>query len=1354
MATSPKDTSLSSAFKHSFDQPLENMATTFQALGMEGWEDFLRDLVETPENYEAAAGKFINAQSEDWWDHNWEYFPRALFEQAGQIAGSMATRVGGGALGSLAGPWGTAAGLLLGPALFEAVQLAGPIAYERARNNKREEPTWDDWKGALSASAFSGALNALGIRNVGVLNNIGKAGQTAKRTAKAIASEGGTEWLQGYTEQVGGTLGTEPYKDLVRGVKGADMTQEQRDSFTGLLSPYYPDKTYVDASRLGQYIQGLDHKAARGEGLLGAGAGGVTQAGTDIGKAAVQAGAEKLGVTAARSKKSAEKTLTEKKKAREEGVFPDVQDSIRKAEAEKKVLLKEKLPNLAETMSPLEVDTFTRKILLDQDDMVQEYLGDDGAMQKVDKELGAVKETIAGLGLNKKDQKSVFKDVLDELQRAPDEYTINLADIDHDYGPGEMDSLDFFDMSAVEDFAKNRASTYQTDFTATLDEGRFEGTNVPYGGDALWKTAPELFPLTAGGSTLGYNVFPLGSVHQVYTDPQIGFMRDAPKGPLDPTFMSYSPLIQHLEGRWENKEDKVDFPKKLINNEPIPAAEMMRWLYIKTPGSTAGRLHGDFQATKTEKSKSKIARQAIESGVAEFLQDRINAGEKVTKQEVLDVYTKHRSNFKSVLLSSSAREVRPDDDVRQPLTLKGVGENVAEVMALPRSFGPLVGSREWAANEAKLPGESAYSLEEGDMAIFEDASNTYLGRVYQKIKKEEIEKSEILPDDYQDIGDPRTNERLADEWVDVVEPRIKKKMKGYLDLAPVINILTPPKVDASQRAIEPYAPKHGTSYQFDQHTGEGTDNLRRLGEDLEMPLIYTPEITNRTKEQFALDDANRDQDMPFLAKLRSWVESRANRKKTDPAVYDDGDRTHAWTDPSTLAWWRGGMFAHIDEKYQNAKGALLAEIQSRLHGYAQDPDQSEIYRSHVKNKDAMSEKEKDQYREGTKITSAWDAVLSNPELQYGSLTGGAKELGKTILLPFLPKEAMGTRSDDSVFPGVRFQEDMARTETPVFPGDIAEAFRSYLKNYVDKEKIKAFDKRADEFSENEIGPAAFDVAVAAFQQTQPFASIGLNLTEAQTKEYLKDIKHGKDSTFWLGPSRWRKNLVRMGLLDEEFVEDPEVVATVDDALSLAKNTLINVAASKRDAFIAQNQEIYRDALLAVPGLTDIALPFIENTAPSHKEYKDVKKTFDGSQVRDADIRPDYPLKADWPKALLQASIVKTLQHDPDITHIYIPDAGYGNAPRTPYFQALEEAQKIADKFDLDFKVVDEFTANIYNPKTGRREQGPVKTRALEIAPLRERWVLYGGPEGYQKGGLVKKATNQVLNYGDYGRRYI
>ena len=184
MATTPKDTSLSSAFRYAVDQPLENMATTFQALGMEGWEKFMRDIVEEPENYEVAAGEFINAQGEGF---NWEYFPRAIFEQAGQIAGSLATRAGGAAIGATAGPGGAVAGALLGPALFEAVQIAGPVALERAKNEGREEPNWEDWTGALGTAAASGVLNAVGIKNVGVLNNIGKG--AIKQIGRALCRE-------------------------------------------------------------------------------------------------------------------------------------------------------------------------------------------------------------------------------------------------------------------------------------------------------------------------------------------------------------------------------------------------------------------------------------------------------------------------------------------------------------------------------------------------------------------------------------------------------------------------------------------------------------------------------------------------------------------------------------------------------------------------------------------------------------------------------------------------------------------------------------------------------------------------------------------------------------------------------------------------------------------------------------------------------------------------------------------------------------------------------------------------------------------------------------------------------------
>ena len=127
------DRSLSSAFKFAVDQPLENLAETARSLGYEGTGDFFSDLVEAPENYESAAGKFLNP---DGFGFDFSYMPRALAEQAGQFVGSMAARgvgvVGGGLVG---GAPGALIGGFAGPAIFEAVQLLGPIANERARNN-------------------------------------------------------------------------------------------------------------------------------------------------------------------------------------------------------------------------------------------------------------------------------------------------------------------------------------------------------------------------------------------------------------------------------------------------------------------------------------------------------------------------------------------------------------------------------------------------------------------------------------------------------------------------------------------------------------------------------------------------------------------------------------------------------------------------------------------------------------------------------------------------------------------------------------------------------------------------------------------------------------------------------------------------------------------------------------------------------------------------------------------------------------------------------------------------------------------------------------------------------------------
>ena len=199
------DTSVGKALRFGIDQPTENFATTLRAMGFKDAENFMRELIDAPENYESAAGKFINEQNkEHWGDYEWQYFPRFVLEQAGQLAGSLITRAGGASAGmAIGGPPAALALGLLGPALFEAVQVAGPIAMDHAKRRApvgvEKEPTWEDWKFAIPGTAFSGVLNAIGVFNIGKLNST---------ILGSGLREGVTETGQGLTEQIFGSLGT------------------------------------------------------------------------------------------------------------------------------------------------------------------------------------------------------------------------------------------------------------------------------------------------------------------------------------------------------------------------------------------------------------------------------------------------------------------------------------------------------------------------------------------------------------------------------------------------------------------------------------------------------------------------------------------------------------------------------------------------------------------------------------------------------------------------------------------------------------------------------------------------------------------------------------------------------------------------------------------------------------------------------------------------------------------------------------------------------------------------------------------------------------------------------------------
>ena len=213
--TKKAPTQFGQALRYGLDQPTENTATTLGALGFDAQADTMRGLVDAPENYESAAARFMNPEGEGLLDFSWRDLPLATVEQAGQLGGSIASRFIGAGIGSTAGPMGTIIGGLLGPGLFEAVQIAGPVALGRARNRDpqgvEKEPTGEDWAGAMGTAVFSGVLNAVGAFGIPGLNSaiLGTTGKTITKTLGAGVREGITEGLQGVTEQVGSTALTD-----------------------------------------------------------------------------------------------------------------------------------------------------------------------------------------------------------------------------------------------------------------------------------------------------------------------------------------------------------------------------------------------------------------------------------------------------------------------------------------------------------------------------------------------------------------------------------------------------------------------------------------------------------------------------------------------------------------------------------------------------------------------------------------------------------------------------------------------------------------------------------------------------------------------------------------------------------------------------------------------------------------------------------------------------------------------------------------------------------------------------------------------------------------------------------------
>ena len=604
------------ALRYGLDQPTENIATTLDLLGYDDAAAGLQNLVDAPENYDSAAARFMNPEGKG---YNWRDLPLATVEQAGQLAGSIGLRAAGAGVGTVVGSPVLGAILAFGgPALFESIQIAGPVALERARNNGREEPNKEDWAGAMGTAGFSGVLNAIGVKGIPKLNAaLGTTGKTIAQTAGAGLREGVTEGLQGATEQVGSTALTDK----------------------GLT---------------------IDIKQAVGEGLLGSSAGTAIQGPIALRQAQQQ---ENIPPTTPDVPPTTPDVVVEET---EQGLMPnEILENIRQSLA----IAAEQTPDLAiEEMDPLA--RFSQPATPEEavanmealnniptgEQRLEATVAEGGQLAGIAQDLlnstrTQTQTTQEGLDTffqnapefidpaeegavqNEQEVRSTFVNAFqDQMTQRVEEYGVTLNDRGRRYALLDaqnyaIDHFEFFDprthnvndirdqvRMAVDNAVDARLQAQSVDAVVLQGDKRFE-TPTDRTIQDVYKTEEAVDRMGRTVQVPNIDYVPSGSPREGITSTETG---------IDPVFMSTTTLVPAL----------ANLPLTMDGEFA------MKQLGIKEDGNW-------FAAAKPKQAGQ--VREAIDSGVASLLQSKIAKKEIVTREEIANQFYDHLSRFKTIV---------------------------------------------------------------------------------------------------------------------------------------------------------------------------------------------------------------------------------------------------------------------------------------------------------------------------------------------------------------------------------------------------------------------------------------------------------------------------------------------------------------------------------------------------------------------------------------------------------------------------------------------------------------------------------------------------------------------------------
>jgi len=1305
-------------------QPIQNIAETLKLFGLEGTDKWRDTILARPDYYNVATEEFINRNGKGF---QTGYYPRALVEQAGQILGSYGARGLGAFIGGslpLPPPAKVVAagiGSIVGPFLYEFVQVLGPVVNAQAAG---EEPTWEDWAIGAGTAGLSGALNALGIARIPMLNKLLKKARVpaqiatpTERIAARTLSEGTTEGLQSGVEQVGSTITTPggidvSLKEMIgEGSLGAGAglvtaTAEAPRAFVGGIERAKVALTPSDPTKieLGEPEGRVPRKERREEVTIPASMEPPTDPLTEVPEKIDKETWSRLSIPVREREMSLSNLQSEIK---------NVSNYLNSKQYDQDVL---KLVKEGALYGDATVAEAYNKIPETPYTMSKEFR-DDIKKEAIERTFGVEKRPkrndyyhyLSSTSANRQDRLlDIAKDVLFNKYEAGLYRPAIKEQLEEWASPTGASHRPHLKPFAEKLLMQMNFNTNSPIMTAVVEQSR---TEFPHRWGAL---------VSMADSDTGEIIAEQDSDSRIKTEidakltmiDKANFLKEAQSQNLFQTIAN----DYLLEGFPENFTSR---DKRILEKEFYKELESHPELYREGAGedleSNRGTLIGDLVANReTAKEAGKAAQ-----GLPKDVHRRYTGQPKLKTFE--DYYGKLElpSRLNTSIEELAAAEHGPLDP--NFLSYSVMREQLDNLTEAGITTLPAASVLEYILSPYKKLDPK-----------FKDALTTAGIKPSQKQQGQEGPDVDIRKREARDMGIRPYLESLGGQVVEV--PYLKRLINDYLG------------------RFKTYEAKE---WEGDNIRHETYDTIKGPDEGkFEFVITHVPLLP---PEQQALINKLEDEGVDALSDAEKGQIDNIMTKSPD--VYTEKESMHNWIENiygipglGTVSWIRGDR--RKDSK--GRRGYLPGESQSywiqktreaMSKAKQRDVSPTKIFRYDFQK---QAQEERGEQRADLDELIEFEETLA-PEVkeamaEYLSSVPIKETKGELERHPqgywrsYLNSPQKGKALDDLLSD----INDVYRNEEVLSEYNVgADTLLKQVPNY--QKKINTLEQRSELLSREKF--------IDSFFQAQPLRELGHNLSKDQLTNILHEFDPFEQSyTGEISAYLQKNHGFHLYGMDPE---DADINAVRKVIQGLANEATKEASAETR----GEGNEIQQEALDKLGEKIPELKEYIEVIAkmPSSQEVQEYIKSLEEG---DALIQPDPPFRNTFNQMALRKVIVEALKDGEK--YVFIPATvkkvdgkkvyetktqekyGQSDAPMFNYQVMLKEAEKIAAKYGLKLEID---TIDV-----GAGTRGEISV--LDIRPLYET-VAKEGFKGYRYGGLVTKAqgAGYNINYGDYGRRY-